>query len=281
VLRGLSAGLLAITAVALLGAFGIGFRDYLRRGPVVTPPPKVAHIATPPPATPTSAPSPTPAATAAPTPAPTPTPPPPSALIASVPYTVQAPNDDWDAAHQEYCEAAAVTMVGLYYQGTTFPGNVIPPDTANADMAQVAAWERQTWPNQLNLSLQQIAQDGAHFYGLTASIVPLDWNAIQSYLAGGQPVIIPVMTHGGPGGTMINPDYGADDVYHVIVVVGYNAAQGIVYTNDAGISQGHDLPYAWSTLQTAVQSMTTTPVDQSGAAVPSAQGMSMLVFARG
>ena len=276
-LRGLSAGLLVITVVALIGAFAIGFRDYLRRGPVSTAPPRVAHLATPPPAaTPTPAPTPT----VAPTPAPTPTPLPPSVLIANVPYTVQAPNGQWDAAHEEYCEAAAVTMVGLYYQGTTFPGNVIPAATANADMAQVAGWERQTWPNQLNLSLQQIAQDGAHFYGLTASVVPLDLNAIQGYLANGQPVIIPVMTHGGPAG-MINPNYGSDNVYHVIVLVGYNAAQGIVYTNDAGISQGHDLAYQWSTLQTAVQSMTNTPVDQSGAAVPSAQGMSMLVFARG
>jgi hypothetical protein len=193
---------------------------------------------------------------------------------------VQAPNGQWDAAHEEYCEAAAVTMVGLYYQGVSFPGNVIPAATANADMAQVVAWERQSWPSQLNLSLQEIAQDGAHFYGLSASVVPLDLNAIQSYLANGQPVIIPVMTHGGPAG-MINPNYGSDNVYHVIVLVGYNAAQGIVYTNDAGISQGHDLAYQWSTLQTAVQSMTRTPVDQSGAAVPSAQGMSMLVFARG
>jgi hypothetical protein len=219
-----------------------------------------------------------PSATADPTA--TPTPLPASALIASVPYTVQAPNNDWDAAHEEYCEAAAVTMVGLYYQGTAFPGNVIPAATANADMAAVVAWERQSWPDQLNLSLQQIAQDGAHFYGLTASVVPLDWNVIQRDLAGGQPVIIPVMTHGGPGNTMINSNYGADNVYHVIVLVGYNAAQGLVYTNDAGISQGHDLAYPWTTLQTAVQSMTKTPVDQSGIAVPTSQGMSMLVFAR-
>lgn len=278
-LRGLSAGLLAVTVVALLGAFTIGLRDYLRRGPVVNPTPRVAHLATPPPATPT--PSATPVPTAAPTPAPTPTPPPPSALLANVPYTVQAPNGQWDAAHQEYCEAAAVTMVGLYYQGATYPGNVIPAATANNDMAAIVAWERQTWPDQLNLSLQQVAQDGAHFYGLTASVVPLDWNAVQRYLASGQPVIIPVMTHGGPGNSMINPHYGTDNVYHVIVLVGYNAAQGIVYTNDAGISQGHDLAYAWTTLQTAVQSMTQTAVDQSGAPVPAGQGMSMLVFARG
>lgn len=276
-LRGLSAGLLTITVIAVLGAFGIGFRDYLRRGPVQVAPPKVAHLATPPPAMPT--PSATPAAAA--TPVPTPTPLPPSVLIPNVPYTVQAPDGDWDAAHQEYCEAAAVTMVGLYYRGATFPGNVIPAATANADMAQVVAWERATWPGQLNLSLQEVAQDGAHFYGLTSTVVPLDLTAIQRYLAGGQPVIIPVMTHGGPGGTMINPHYGTEDVYHVIVLIGYNAAQGIVYTNDAGISQGQDLAYSWTTLQTAVESMTHTTVDQSGAPVPSSQGMSMLVFARG
>ncbi|MGH7911838.1 MAG: C39 family peptidase [Candidatus Dormibacteraceae bacterium] len=271
-LRRLSAGLLAVTVIALVAAFAIGFRDYLRRD-ATPPPPKVAAIATPPPATGT----PSPAATATPTPAPLP----PSVLIASVPYTVQAPDNDWDAAHEEYCEAAAVTMVGLYYQGVTYADNVIPAATADADMAGIVAWERQTFPGQLNLSLADMAQDGLHFYGLQSSIQPLDLTAIQRYLANGQPVIIPVMTHGGPGGSMINPHYGSENVYHVIVLVGYNAAQGIVYTNDAGINQGQNLAYAWTTLQTAVQSMVDTPVDQSGIPVPTSQGASMLVFSKG
>ena len=40
---------------------------------------------------------------------------------------------------------------------------------------------------------------------------------IKRYLASGWPVVIPVMTHGAPGGQKLDPHYGSVSVYHVIV----------------------------------------------------------------
>ena len=274
-LRRIAALLLAVAVLAVAGAVGIGVRDWVRRGPTVAArPPKTSVVVTAPPsATPTPPPAPVP------TPTPTPTPLPPSARI-SVPFTIQAPFRNWDAAHEEYCEAAAAYMVGEYYAGHQYPNQYIPPATADAAMGGMVAWERATFPGVLNLPLSDMVQVGQHFYGLTGTVQPLDLSVIETDVAHGEPVIIPVMTHGGAGGSMINPGYGAENVYHVLVIVGYDQASGTVYTNDAGLYTGQNLAYSWSTLQTAVQSMTQTAVDQSGVRVPTSQGLSMLVFSK-
>lgn len=274
-LNRIAALLLAVAVLATAGAGAIGVRDWVRRDATVAKaPPKTSVVVTAPPS---ATPTPTPAAVATPTP--TPTPLPASALI-QVPFTIQAPYQNWDAAHQEYCEAAAVYMVGEYYAGHQYPKEYIPPATADAAMASIVAWERQTFPGVVNLPLSDMIQDGQQFYGMTGSVQPLDLSVIQRDLAQGMPVIIPVMTHGGPGGSMIYPTYGTDNVYHVIVLVGYDQAKGIVYTNDAGLREGQNLAYPWATLQTAVASQAQTAVDASGAKVPSTQGTSMLVFSK-
>ena len=97
--------------------------------------------------------------------------------------------------------------------------------------------------------------------------MPVDLEQIQRSLANGRPVVIPVMTHG-MGGPGISPNYGSHNVYHVIVVTGYDSAKGLLYTNDAGFQQGQNFAYSWSTLSTAIDAQTRT--------VP--QGRVMLVF---
>ncbi|HEX4215367.1 MAG TPA: C39 family peptidase [Candidatus Dormibacteraeota bacterium] len=257
---------LVIAILALAGVGAIGVRDLSNRV-VVKHAPAAAKVVT------------APTATATPTadPSPTPTPAPPqSVLIQTVPFTVQAPNGVW-AGHEDYCEAAATYMVGQYFAGDHRAN--IPPAEADAAMGRIVAWERQNFPGQLNLSLADMIQVGAQFYGLKGQIVPASFQTIEQETAAGLPVIIPVMTHGGPGNTPIFADYGADNVYHVIVVVGYNAPQHLVVTNDAGVSQGLQLAYQWSVLQTANLAQTQLTVDGSGSAVPQ-QGAVMLVFSR-
>jgi hypothetical protein len=256
---------LVIAILALGGAGALTTYDWQHRLDAANPTPRTSAVATAPPkATPT----PDPSVQATPTP-----PPPASAQIQTVPFTVQAPFGNWDAAHEEYCEAAAVYMVGKYFQGDREAK--VPPATADKDMGEVVAFERASYSH-INLPLTEMAQVANHFYGLKGDVVPLDFPTIQRQVSQGVPVIIPVMTHGGPAGR-INPGYGAESVYHVIVVVGYDAGQGIVYTNDPGLSTGQALTYSWSTLQTAIQAQAQTPVDGSGTPVPQ-QGAVMLIL---
>ena len=201
------------------------------------PPPKSAVTFNGPP-------SPQPSATVAPTPSPLP----PSVFI-KVPYTPQAPFNNWDAAHEDYCEAAAALMYGAFLRGDQ--RSVIPPAEADQRMGQIVNWERATWPGVLNLPLSDVAQVGAHFYGATPTMDPnATLTEIETILAAGHPVIIPLMTHGAPGGQKINPYYGRLSVYHVLLITGYGP--GYLVTNDAGIVQGQNWRYSWTVLQSAM-----------------------------
>jgi hypothetical protein len=260
-----------ISVLSWAAAVGVGYHAWqnLSAGAVAGPPKTAVVVHAPP----TSAPS------LAPTPLQTPTPLPTSLSIQGVPFTIQAPYQVWDRAHQEYCEAAAVYMVGQYWNNDH--RQRLPQAEADAAMTRMVAWERATFPGVLNLPLADMVQVGQHFYpnlNLTAQEVPVDFGVLQQNLAAGRPVIIPVMTHGGPGGTAIYPTYASGSVYHVIVVIGYDAARGLVYTNDAGLREGLGLAYRWPTLVAALQAQARTQVDAEGIRVPFQQGTTMLIF---
>jgi hypothetical protein len=252
----------ALTALVLLGGAGAtGYRVWRHFEALLPPPaPKTAVVLTAPtPPDPSSVPT--------PTPSPTPLP---ASVFVKVPYTPQSPYDQWGAGnpHEEYCEAAALLMVGDYFKGDT--RSVIPPAEADSAMAQIVSVERRTFPGVLDLPLTSIGAIGNQLYGLTPTVAPVDLNEIERSLAEGRPVIIPVMTHG-TGGAGISPHYGAVNVYHVIVITGYDTAKGLLYTNDAGFVQGQSWPYSWSTLSSAI--------DAQAQRYP--QGRVMLVFDRG
>ncbi len=253
-----------------VGAAGVGYHGWqnLRAG-APAPAPKTSVVISAPATTAATA-----EPSASPTQTPAPTPLPASVLIRTVPFTIQAPSGVWDRAHEEYCEAAAVYMVGQYFTGDRRVH--LPAAEADAAMGRIVGWERSSYPGVLNLPLSDMVQVGAHFYNLQAQVVPVDLNVIEHSLAAGLPVILPVMTH--PNGVKIYPTYGVDNVYHVLVLTGYDAAQGRFYTNDSGLREGTSLPYQWSVLANANSVMARTRVDQSGIPVPWQQGQVMLIF---
>ncbi len=259
--RPLLAVLGATLLVAVVGAAGLGYRYWRHQQELrPQPAPRTAVVI----AAPTS--SPLPAA-----PPPPPPPPLPASVVIKVPYSSQSPYDQWGAndPHQEYCEAAALLMVSDYFRGDRRA--TIPPAEADADMAAIVKVERQMFPGILDLPVADVAQVGQRMFGLQPSVVPLDLSAIERNLAEGRPVIVPVMTHGLAGGAPIAPYYGHANVYHVIVVIGYDATKGVLYTNDAGFMQGQNYAYPWEVLATANAAQTHH--------LP--QGQVMLVFGSG
>lgn len=256
--KALVIGLAAVVLVAGLGGYG-GYRVWRHfRAAVPAPAPRTAVVVQAPTSTPAAVP-----ATAAPTPAPTPLPP---SVFMKVPYTSQFPTGVFGGAYEEYCEAAALLMVGQYFRGDT--RDRIPAGEANASMGAIVGAERRDFPGMLDLPLTNIGAVGTQMFGLRPAISPADPTAIERNLAEGRPVIIPVMTHGAPGGQKISPYYKDPSVYHVVVLTGYDAPKGVFYANDAGFIQGQNWTYPWSTLSAAID------------AQAAKQGRVMLVFDR-
>ena len=260
--RRLEVAFALVAVLAGVGSAGLALYDSRHPDLVARPVPSTdVVIAAPPTPTPTSEP------TSTPTPSPTPLPA--SLFIQHVPYTVQAPYANWDSAHEEYCEAAALLMVNRYYKGQVYPADRIPPAEADPAMGQIVQTERQMFPGVLDLSLDKVAAVGKALYNYDSQLQPATLDGVKAALAAGRPVLIPVNTHGGPGGQKISPYYGSPGVYHVIVLIGYDG--GTVYANDAGISQGQRYAYSWSLMELAMDAQATL-------AKPQSQGRVMLTF---
>src|SRR6202521_2575250 len=159
----------------------------------------------------------------------------PAAVILPVPFTSQAPLNDW-SAKQHTCEEATLVMVDRFLKGDR-SGNLIDPNTANAAINLVTTWK----PGQDMTDVQYVEMARSYLgYGYQV----LDATRINSKteLALGRPVIVGVRTHG-----LGNPHYpgfyshheeAGWSVSHFIVVAGYDQNDTVIL-NDPGISAGH------------------------------------------
>jgi hypothetical protein len=249
--------------IALVAVGGLGYSGYRvwrhYHVAAAAPPPKTAVVISAPSDAPTAVPA-----------TPTPVPTLPSSVFVKVPYTSQFPFNQFGAGdpHENYCEAAALEMVSQYFKGDT--RDRIPPAEADSAMGTIVSTERRSFPGVLDLPLTSVASVGTQLFGLKPTITPVDLNQIETDLAAGRPVLVPVMTHL-PNGDKIAPNYGSVGVYHVIVITGYDRAKNQLYTNDAGFIQGQNYPYTWSLLSSAIDAQT----------LKYPQGRVMLVFDKG
>lgn len=257
--RTLVAALVALVALGGVGYSGYRvWRHFQGSAPIAAP--NTAVVISAPAAVP---------ATAAPTAAPTPVPTLPPSVFIKVPYTSQFPFNQFGMTdpHENYCEAAALLMVSDYFKGDG--RDRIPPAEADSGMGGIVSTERRDFPGVMDLPLTSVGAVGTKLFSLQPTVVPVDLEQIERNLAAGRPVIVPVMTHGA-GGAKIAPFYGSDNVYHVIVITGYDAAKGLLYTNDAGFIQGQNYAYTWATLSSAIDAQTQHMT----------QGRVMLVFGK-
>lgn len=171
----------------------------------------------------------------------------PAAKTLFVPYTVQAPLVNWNV-HEQSCEEAAALMYHYFLAGSK--SEVIPPQTADAEMRAMKAWQVKNWGREPDLNLTQLGEFMKAYYGyhyrVTANITA---ETVKKEIAAGNPVLVPVITH-----ALGNPHYGRNPSYHILVIKGYDA-NGVV-TNDAGIKEGRNYYYTWATVWHAVDAQT-------------------------
>jgi len=179
---------------------------------------------------------------------PTPTPLPTQVLL-QVPFTTQAPLNNW-AQHQESCEAATLTMLVSYWQHSS--AVVIDPHAADASINQIDKWKSQP-----DLNVTMMGQLAEQHFGYAYRVVPNDPKVIAEQLSAGRPLIAEVRTHalGNPRypGYSTHYEQNGYSVPHFILIIGYDSAG--VWLNDPGISWGRGYHIGYAQLAHAIDSL--------------------------
>ncbi len=174
---------------------------------------------------------------------------PPDHMLLQVPFTTQAPLDNW-GQHQESCEAANLTM--LYYYWTNRQDVVIDPHPADSLITEIDRWKPA--PDLNDTMLGELAQQR---FGYTYRIVPNDPKVIAEQLSAGRPLLAEVRTHG--LGNSHYPGYAQHfeqtgwSVPHFVTIIGYDSSG--VWLNDPGISAGRGYHISYAQLAHAIDDL--------------------------
>lgn len=175
----------------------------------------------------------------------------PAAVLLPVPFTSQAPLNNW-AQRQHTCEEASIVMVDRYLRGD-HSGALIDPRTADNAINQVTLWKPA-----VDLTLKQVGEVANINLGWAYKILPSDRLNMKQQLALGRPLIFGVRTHG-----LGNPNYpgysshyeqAGWSVSHYLVVTGYNGSDQYIL-NDPGLTRGHGYPIGYDQLMHAVDDL--------------------------
>lgn len=173
----------------------------------------------------------------------------PDHVLLQVPFTTQAPLNNWDQ-HQESCEAANLTMLYLYWQKDS--SVVIDPHAADGWIAKIDSWKPAP-----DLNDTQVAELAKQHWGYGYQIVPNDPRVIQQQLAAGRPLLAEVRTHGlGNGhypGYYNHYEQTGWSVPHFVTIIGYDSTG--LWLNDPGISWGRGYHVTYAQLTHAIDDL--------------------------
>lgn len=161
----------------------------------------------------------------------------------TVPYTLQAPFNTWDALHEDSCEETSLIMVRHFLNGS----GIDSPASADQEITDLVHWEEQHNYGP-SITLEQLNQIAKDYYGLTngqvVTISSID--AVKAEIAAGHPVIL-----GMSGKTLGNPYFTAGGPnYHMLVAKGYTATD--IITNEPGTWHGDGYKYDTQTFYNSI-----------------------------
>lgn len=174
----------------------------------------------------------------------------PEAVILPVPFTSQAPLNNW-ADRQHTCEEASIVMVDRYLKGDH--NATIDARTADQAINQVT-----TWKPAVDLTLQQVGDVAKAHLGWQYKLLTSDRLNMKQQLALGRPLIVGVRTHG-----LGNPNYPgyrnhfeepAYSVSHYLVVIGYDQTDHYIL-NDPGLTRGASYHITYDQLMHAIDDL--------------------------
>lgn len=173
----------------------------------------------------------------------------PAEMNLDVPFTSQAPSQNWDMPFQEACEEASAIMVDAYYKGRS---GVLPADEMEKEIRDLVAYEQKTLGHYEDTSATEMVTWIKGYFGYEdVRMLPVrNAEDIQRAVANGYPVLLMA-----DGKKLQNPNFrNGGPPYHVVVVKGYS--KGKFITNDPGTRKGKDYLYTFERLMDAAHDWT-------------------------
>lgn len=173
---------------------------------------------------------------------------PPKAQL-EVPFTSQAPYQNWDPPYDEACEEASIIMVHYYLQAKN-----LNTETANNQIILLTEWQK-NHGYEVDVDLGELDKITRAYYeeDYQPYIYENDKVTIENIKAlinAGYPVIVPAA-----GQDLENPNFrGAGPPYHMLVITGYDESHFI--TNDPGTRNGEDFVYTYKNLFNSIHDWT-------------------------
>lgn len=166
----------------------------------------------------------------------------PASLVLQVPFTAQAPNDNWD--RNEDCEEASIAMAKAYLDGQT-QDRMSDQDAQNA-INQLKNWEQVNIGYNADTGADATTQMARGAFGLTvAHIRDFTEQDLKQELAKNHVILLPINAK-----LLNNPQYrNGGPQYHMIVIRGYNEKEFII--NDPGTNNGNGNVYTFELLKKA------------------------------
>ncbi len=190
----------------------------------------------------------------------------------NIAFTSQAPDANWDQDHEEFCEEAAVFMVGRYWQDRTIKDKA----DAEAGLQQIKIWELANLGYYYDTTASETASILTGMYQLSFDLVENPTiTTIKQAVASGNPVIVPT-----DGRLLGNPNFRQPGpVYHNLVIKGYTE-DGKFITNDPGTRKGADYVYEQSVIMNAMHDWVPGG-DRTKPGNGSATGQKVIIIAHG
>ena len=169
----------------------------------------------------------------------------PAEVNLAIPFTSQAPHQNWDLPYQQFCEEASVLMAASFVKGE----NILGPDDSDKKMLAIKDFEEKKFGYYEDTTAEETAVILRENFELANVEVVFDPTSekIKKALAGSKAVILPLA-----GREIGNPNYRQPGpLYHMLVVKGYTKSGNLI-TNDPGTRKGADYVYKPEVLLNAV-----------------------------
>ena len=173
----------------------------------------------------------------------------PQTVLWDVPFSSQAPFENWSQPWQDACEEASVLMAVAWARGAE-----LTPSFAAEEILQQVQFEEKVLGYHRDTNLKDTARLLKDFYRYENFDLRYDGvtpENIKKEVASGNLVIVPLA-----GEVIENPYFTSPPHYHMVVVRGYDDKTREFIVNEPGTKHGNGLRYRYDNLMEAIHDWT-------------------------